>query len=309
MAAPEWLAVIEEEIIVCLNPQVLMQIEQDTLWLLNRQNINRQNISNKNIIYKLESRDLLQVLASSLGITPLSKGAIVIWTYYTDVPIKAQNAINSFAGLATNQAPILRTLMNVDGDISQKVCQDILQHPFSDRILQAHSFVIGQISQQLVTAIKTYLEAQLRPLVILIVSLITTFAWYEPFHNATKNLRFSSAIVNNFWIDAIILFLIVFILIWVINKLKLSFDFLESKFAKLIAIAAVLTVFLEWLIPSIKLLNNNLMIKIVAQISTYAHLYFPIAIISFRKFILDYLGKLLMKLPFLVKFIFGRFVR
>ncbi|MFM7887699.1 MAG: hypothetical protein ACKPCM_13635, partial [Pseudanabaena sp.] len=77
MAAPEWLPIVEEEIIVRLNPKVLAQIEEDTSGFSDR--LNRDG----DIIYRLNSQDLLQVLASSVGIAKSSQGAIVIWTYYT----------------------------------------------------------------------------------------------------------------------------------------------------------------------------------------------------------------------------------
>jgi len=130
VAAPDWLAIVEEEIIVRLNPKVLAQIEEETSGFSDRHNRNGE------IIYKLNNQELLQVLASSVGMTPSSQGAITIWTYYNDLPRKSRNAGKAQLDQVSEvkPSPILRTLMNVDGDLSQKVCQDILQHPLSDRI-------------------------------------------------------------------------------------------------------------------------------------------------------------------------------
>ena len=116
MATPEWLAIVDDEIILRLNPTVLTQIEQESQGFVERYD------QNEDIIYNLNSQELLKVLASSVGLAPLSQGTIIIWTYYTDITDK-NGSLSNLPDL--NQLPILRTL---------RPQYSSLLHPFSDHL-------------------------------------------------------------------------------------------------------------------------------------------------------------------------------
>lgn len=314
MAAPEWLAIVEEEIIVRLTPKVLAQIEEDTLGFRDRHNRDEE------IIYKLNSQELLQILASSVGIAPSSQGAIVIWTYYKDLPDRSEHTDTPKLSEA-KQSPILRTLMNVDGDLSQKVCQDILKHPLSDRIFKAHSFIVGQISRQFITALEDFVEAKLRPLAIATVSMVTVLTWCEPLR---QHFHLPDALIGNCWSIIIATPIAALIIWWLISKLPFQLPdlpksvldigkwlvvILESRILQIVAIAIIAILILGWLAVHFVLPPNATLSRIIHNIQNYAEPYVPIAIVSLRKLIVSNLGKIFLRYSFFVKLIFGRFIK
>ncbi len=314
MAAPEWLAIVEEEIIVRLNPKVLAQIEEDTSGFSDRHN------RHGDIIYKFNSQELLQVLASSVGITPSSQGAITIWTYYNDLADKPRNLAKTQLS-ETKQSPILRTLMNVDGDLSQKICQDILQHPLGDRILKAHSFIVGQISRQLITAIEDYVEAKLRPFAIATISMVTVLTWCEPLR---QHFQLSNTFIGNCWGIIIAAPMIMLIIWWLISKLpfqlpdlpkslsdigKWLVSILESRFLQIVAVVIISILISSWLAVNFALPAKSPLKYSIDSIQNFAEPYLPIAIISLRKLIVSVLGKVFFRYSFFVKLIFGRFIK
>jgi hypothetical protein len=316
VAAPEWLAIVKEEIIVRLNPEVLSQIEEGALGFSDRHNRDRY------IIYKLNNQELLQVLASSVGMTPSSQGAITIWTYYNDLPHKPRNEGQEQLDqvLDAKPSPILRTLMNVDGDFSQKVCQDILQHPLSDRILQAHSFIVGQISRQLITAIENYVEAKLRPFAIAMISMTAVFAWCEPIR---QHLHLPD-VLSDCWSMIIAAPLAVLIIWWLISKLPFQLPdlpksvldisnrlvmILDSRALQIVALIVVNTLFSSWLAVKFILPHNAILNSIIQSIQNFAEPYLPFAIISLRKLIVSVLGKIFFRYSFFIKLVFGRFLK
>ncbi len=299
MAAPKWLAIVEEQIIVRLDPQVLTQIEEDTLGFADRLTYGAD------IIYKLNSQDLLQVLASSVGLSPSSQGAIVIWTYYDNLPI-------------------LRTLMNVDGDLSQKIRQDLLQHPLSDRIVKAYGFIVSQISRQLLTAIADYVEMKLRPIAIATISMVTVFAWCEPLKKSGKNIHLPDAVIVNCWSMIIAAPITVLILWWLISRLPFPLPdvpksaqqlgrnllyVLESRVFQVVAIAIITILLLGWLAVTFIEPINAPLVRFLSNVQTYAELSLPIAVISLRKLIISNLSKIFLRSSFLVKLLFGRFIQ
>jgi len=325
---PDWLAVVEGQIIVCLNPSVLTQIQHDNFEDSDR------HVDDQETIYRLSSQSLLQVLASSVGLTKVNRqGAIVIWTYYSDTN---DNFVNDLQNLS-QRSPILRTLINIDGDMHQKVCYEILEHPLGDRILRTHGYIIGQISGQFKTVIGDYLEAKLRPLTIAAISMVTVFAWCDPLHKLSQKLHLPDFIFSNCWQMTIAAPLTVLIIWWINSKLPFrlptlinsqgNFDrqsrikllqkfgkdllkLLETPIFRFIAIGVIAFLFLTWLlITVVKLPVDNKIILIVNNIESYIEPYLPIAIISLRKLIMENLGTIFFKSAFIVKFIFGRFVR
>ncbi|MCY7331375.1 MAG: hypothetical protein LH649_01680 [Pseudanabaena sp. CAN_BIN31] len=312
VATPDWLAIVDDEISLRLSPSVLAQIDLDTQGLAT-------NDDRHAIIYKVNSQKLLQVLASSVGMASLRQGAIVIWTYYND------NIGNSSQ---VSESPILRTLISIDGDLSQKVCQDILKHPQSDRILKAHSFLVGQISRQFVTAIADYIEEKLRPFAIAIISFVTTVTWYEPLQNINKRFDLSANLIaplaNQRWLIAIAAPITV-LMVWGIYanlNLKLPtlprnsqkiftklLKLLERQISQVLAIAVVLTLFLGWVAIQVAIPIDNHWNNLIITIQSYLELYLPIAIVSLRKSIVSGLGPIFLRYPFFVKLIFGRFIR
>ncbi len=324
MATPKWLAIVDDEIILRLNPTVLTQIEQESRGFVEHYD------QHEDIIYNLNSQELLQVLASSVGLAPLSQGTLIIWTYYTDItdtPGKNGNLPD------LNQLPILRTLINIDGNLSQKVCQDILKHNLSDRILKAHSYIVGQISGQFVTAIANYIEVKLRPFTIAAISMVTVFAWCEPLQKFGSKLPLPDIVMGNCWL-MIIAAPITVIAIWWINsklpfklpslpKLKRNFasifiqrlskiilKLLESRILRMLAIAVIAILVLIWLLTTFADFPiDSQLNRVIGNIESDVESYLPIAIISLRKLIVNTLGKIFLRYPFFVKLIFGRFIR
>ena len=310
VSAPEWLAIIDDEIKFSLSPSVLFQIEK---------NILEANLeANSEIIYKLNSQKLLQVLASSLGMASLRQGAIVIWTYYND--------LDGSPDLDTDvmRSPILRTLLNIDGKLSQKVCLDILSHPLGDRILQAHSYLVGQVSRQFVTAIADYVEAKLRPFTIATISMATAIAWCDPLQKLGQKYQLPDVVIANCW-SLIIAAPIVVLLIWWINsRLSLRLPslpksaqqfgqfllkLLESRAFQIVAIASIAILLISWLVITFGHLPINGQLSLVIRgMVSYVEPYLPVAIISLRKLIVSALGKIFFKYSFFVKLIFGRFI-
>jgi hypothetical protein len=334
---PDWLAVVEDQIVVCLNPNVLTQIEHNA-FAEGGLHGDLHNVADEEIIYKLNSQDLLQVLASSVGLSKVNRqGAIVIWTYYSDTDVNflsdPQNLSNNLAA----RSPILRTLINIDGDMYQKVCYEVLEHPLGDRILRTHGYIVGQISGQFKTVIGDYLESKLRPLTIAAISMVTVFAWCDPLHKLGQKLHLPDFIFSNCWQMMIVAPITVLLIWWLYSKFpfrlptlinsegnfdrqsgikllqKLGKDLLkllETPIFRFIAIAVIAFLFLTWLlITVVKLPVDNKIILIVNNIESYIEPYLPIAIISLRKLIMDNLGTIFFKSAFIVKFIFGRFVR
>jgi hypothetical protein len=77
-----------------------------------------------------------------------------------------------------------------------------------------------------------------------------------------------------------------------------------------VAIAVIGCLFLSWLFLALeKLPVDSQIVKVISMIESYIEPYLPIAIISLRKLIMDNLGTIFFKSAFIVKFIFGRFVR
>ena len=328
MATPEWLAIVDDEIILRLNPTVLTQIEQESLGFVERYD------QNEDIIYNLNSQELLQVLASSVGLAPLSQGALIIWTYYTDITDK-NGSLSNLPDL--NQLPILRTLINIDGDLSQKVCQDILKHHLGDRILKAHSYIVGQISGQFVTAIANYIEVKLRPFTIAAISTATVFAWCEPLRKLGTKWQLPDVVIGNCWNIIIAAPITVLAIWWINSKLpfklpslpkfnrnfasifvqrlgKIILKLLESRILRMVAIAVIAILVLMWL--SGWLLTtfaqypiDGQLNRVIRNIESDVESYLPIAIISLRKLIVNTLGKIFLRYPFFVKLIFGRFLR
>lgn len=312
VATPDWLAIIDDEISLWLNPTVLDQIELDT-----------QDLADPNeIIYRVNSRDLLQVLASSVGMAAKQQGAIAIWTYYTD-------KIGDLGDSKTETSPpILRTLMNIDGDISQKVCEDILYHPRADRILTTHSFLVGQISRQFLTAIADYVEQKLRPFAIATVSFTTTITWCDPLQNMGERFSFSADfatyLANQCWTIATAAPIVVLMIWWIYSKLNLTLPplpkfsrkfftnllrLLESQFLRLVAIAVVITLIFCWIAIQVAIPIEDHASSFIVTLEALVEPYLPVAIISLRKWIVSTLGKIFFRYPFFVKLIFGRFIR
>ncbi|MEA5478443.1 hypothetical protein VB774_12515 [Pseudanabaena galeata UHCC 0370] len=313
VATPDWLAIIDDEISLWLNPTVIDQIYLDT-----------QDLANANeIIYRVNSRDLLKVLASSVGMAAKRQGAIAIWTYYTD-------KIGSLGNLSTTEtdSPILRTLIHIDGDLSQKVCEDILYHPRADRILTTHSFVVGQISRQLLTAISDYVEQKLRPFAIATVSFTTTITWCDPLQNLGKRFSFSADLTaylsNQCWAMASAAPIVVLMIWWIYSKLNLTLPslpkssqkfftnllgLLESQVFRLVAIAVVIILIFCWITIRVAIPIEARANSFIVTLESLVEPYLPVAIISLREWIVSGLGKIFFRYPFFVKLIFGRFVR
>jgi hypothetical protein len=309
VAMPNWLAIVDDEIKLWLNPSVLAQIELDT-----------HGLADKNeIIYRVNSQELLQVLASSVGMAAQRQGAIVIWTYYSDNTVGLPEA---------EQQLILRTLINIDGDLNQKVCQDILKHPHADHILRTYSFLVSQISRQFLTAIANYVEEKLRPFVIAAVSFTTTITWCDPLQNLGKRFSFSADLTaylsNQCWAMASAAPIVVLMIWWIYSKLNLTLpslpkssqkfftnllDLLESKVFRLVSIAMVILLIFCWITIRVAVPIEARANSFIVNLESLVEPYLPVAIISLRQWIVSGLGKIFFRYPCFVKLIFGRFIR
>ncbi|OIP69687.1 MAG: hypothetical protein AUK48_14330 [Oscillatoriales cyanobacterium CG2_30_44_21] len=306
MAATQLISIIDDEIVVKLSPIAIAQVEQE-----------RQKDSHRDgreILYRLDSHKLLEVLASSLGIASLRQGAIIIWTYFVEEPSQPEE----------HQTPILRTLINIDGDLTQKICRDILEHPLADRLFTVHSYLIGQISQQLTTALNDYIEQKIRPLEIGFVTFTGAIAWNDPIINISQRLSFPTPLMNIVMSQySAILIAVVTVVLWRLISLQFlpnSYQraigrlfkniqlFLENKYSQYVAIAVV-SIFIGCSIAlAQKSLSPNTQ-AIINTIKPWTELYLPIALISLRKLIIGAIGKIFLQNSFLMKLIFGRFIK
>ena len=311
-SAPEWLAIVDDEIKLWLSPSVLMQIEQDILEINSK--------VNNEVIYKLNSQELLQVLASSVGIASLRQGAIVIWTYYNDLD---SGDLDS----RITRSPILRTLIDIDGKLSQKVCLDILSHPLGDRILKAHGYLVGQVSRQFVTAIADYIEAKLRPFTIATISMATAIAWCDPLRKLGEKYHLPDVVIGNCWRIVIAAPITILLIWWINSKLlwslpslpksiqefgQLLLKLLESRIFQIVAIAVMAILFVSWIASWLMITFTHMdaqLSRSLHDLVTYVEPYLPVAILSLRKWIVSALGKVFFKYSFFVKLIFGRFIK
>ncbi|NUN64198.1 hypothetical protein HCU40_05395 [Pseudanabaena biceps] len=310
MAKPDWLAIVDDEVVLRLSPIALSQIEQE------RQQSIADGIEQE-IIYRLDSAKLLSVLASSLGIASSRHGAIIVWTYFDD---DANLALEQKA----QTSPILRTLLSLDGDLTQKICQDILQHPHADRILAAHSYLISQISRQIVTAIADYVAQKTQPIEIAVISFTAAIFWSDLFAVIGKRFNLPIEALNTLTAQStpIIVTVLVLIVWWLVKDIPVSraiqrkikqlfqnlITTLEKQYLQYIAIAAIVisvicSMGLDWIS-----VDPNFQI-IVADLKPWTEAYLPIALVSLRKRIAAMLGKVFLRIPFVVKLIFGRFIR
>lgn len=323
MATPDWLSIDNDAIVLRLNSDVLSQIEQDYKAVKDYQ---RQG--NAELSYKYFSNvELLKVLASSIGLDSYRQGAIIFLTYYQEESTQSKNygQKNSISP----RLPILRTLMHLDGDVAQKVCRDILKHPLGDRILKAHSFIVRQISTHFLTVINDYVEERLRPYTIASVTLVTILSWCTPIQNLGKSLKLPEILLDNCWLMSLVIILILLMVWWGLTRLpwklpplprsrelflknlgKYLLGLLEKPVLQLIAIAVIGFLVLSWLAISLAVIPIDAQLgRMIQTIQDYAEPYLPVAIISLRKLIISNLGKILMRYSFVLKFIFGRFIK
>ncbi|MBD2177410.1 hypothetical protein H6F42_10850 [Pseudanabaena sp. FACHB-1998] len=327
MATPDWLSIDDDEIVLQLNPDVLSQIEQDY-----RAARGSQNNWNEKVVYKyFNSRELLKVLGSSMGMSSYRQGAIVFRTYYQDNSLRSSNHEQNYGqkNIDTQGLPILRTLMHLDGDVAQKVCHDILSHPVGDRIVKAHTFVIRQISSQFLTVINDYVEEKLRPYAIALISMITVLSWCTPIQNLGRSLRLPELLISNCWFMSLVIFVTLLLLWWGVTKLPWQMPslprsrqsllrdlgtyllgLLENPILQIIAIAIIGFLLLSWLAIALAVIPIDAQFgRIIQNTQNYVEPSLPVAIISLRKLIINNLSKILTRYSFVLKFIFGRFIK
>jgi len=313
VAANQLIYIVDDQIVMRLSPIAIAQIDQDRLQSNARLGT---KVGTKEILYKLDSSKLLQVLASSLGIASSRQGAIIIWTYF--------EADSSNAEQEQLSAPILRTLITIDGDLTQKICQEILEHPSADLLLRVHSYLIGQISQQLTTAIADYIAKKIRPIEIICVTFTAAIAWNDQFVAISQRLNFPPQFINIFISQySVILITLVAVVLWKFWSVKLlpiprqravarffsNFQlFLGNQYLQYVAIAAVSIFIVCTIATTQNFFSPNTQI-IISELKLWTKLYLPIALLSLRKPITRAIGKLFLRIPFLVKLIFGRFIR
>jgi hypothetical protein len=191
-----------------LNAKVLRQFDVQ----------NEHFLADSKVVCNIDRRDLVRLLETALGYSATSQGAIVIWTYYDEI---------------SPEQPIVRTLLSLDGDISQKIYQPCLRYAYIDLIFKTHSYVIRQISQQLVITIANYLDSKLFPINLFFCSLIGSLTFCNAIDAIAKpwlNQFLANPVFlwfSNFpwrcWLVAIAFSLMV-LCIW-----KLSSHLLENK--------------------------------------------------------------------------------
>jgi hypothetical protein len=326
--APDWLAIIDDEVHFRLHPRLLREVERGLSDLDVRQKAET--------IYKIDSKDLIKVLVSSLGIAPdcKGKGAIVIWTYCDEISLTD---------------PILRTLLDIDGDFSQKVNQSLLRSPIAASIVQVHSYVISQISQQLITVIADYIARQLQPLSIAIITFITTVTWNDPLQAFLKKIKLSSEakqimtnITSHSLVFAFTTTFLVLVAWWIFYRSpfakflksqsnrqqliseilqKLSFSLqklgkkllqlLESEWAQRLAIAAMVVLGICWLALWKGIPLSPQWREAIIRLKSLLEPYLPVAIVSTRKKIQDFAWKIVSSnfglIQSIFKFVFKQF--
>jgi hypothetical protein len=350
--ASSWLTIDDDELKLQLSLDVLMQVEADMAEFASR--------DRTAIIYKLDSELLLPVLASGFGISKAfnAKGAIAVWTYYDQI---------------STTVPIVRTLLTLDGDLSQKVNQQFLQSPIAERIISVHSFLIGQISQQIVTVITEYIYLRLQPYVIGFSTYVATRLYFcDPIRAIIAKLADSLSMPNelqtalqtatNHFTDcnilAVSLTAIALLIWWLVSKSPLAFlrqsfqspnskegqissmgqsfikslnqlcfrifnkslnqlgaDFLkllDSRWAKILAIALLLVLGVSWLLESQGMLLSTQQRTSVHKLASSLEPFLPLAIISVRQKIISWLGNIFFGNPLssklFIKLFFGRFL-
>ena len=326
MANPKWLEIIENEIVLCLTPEVLTQIEQDRLTFAASRLIASPKPNDDHVIYRLNSRELLSLLATSISSKPAQAqgGAITIWTYYRDR--LADSPIKPYSAEIT---PILQTVIYLDGDFHQRICWDILEHPLSDRICQAHGYVIGQISHQVVQAIANYIDEKLRPWTIATISAVTVFGWCDPLKALGQKLNLPDPILSNCWGMVITAPVVMLALLWMAEQLpwrlpplpqklaitgrnfgKTLLNFLESRFLQTLAIACITFMLASGaLIYWADIPRNSTEWQIIDLIQDWIEPYLPIALISIRKRLTNLVVDLFRRYPLVIKLIFKRFLK
>ena len=326
MATPKWLEIIEDEIVLGLTPEVLTQIEQDRLTFAASRPLASPQPNDDHVIYRLNSRELLNLLATSVGVRSAQSkgGAIVIWTYYSDRP--AETPIQPYAAQIS---PILRTVIYIDGDLHQKICRDILDHPLSDRICQTHSYVIGQISSQVTQAIANYIDEKLRPWTIATISSVTVFSWCDPLKALGQRLSLPDSVLGNCWGMVIAAPIVILMLWWIGEQLpwqlpalpqklaitsrnfgKTLLNLLENRFLQTLAIACITFMLLSGaLIFFAVVAKDSAEWRIIDLIQDWIEPYLPIALISIRKRLISRIAKFFRRYPFVIKLIFKRFLK
>ncbi len=310
----DWLIIDDDhqiQINLRLNPKVVRQIEQDI------KELNTRPIADRKIIYRLDKQKLLKVLGSSVGVAAPSQvkpaqGTIVIWTFYDDNPDKKLNV---------SSQPILRTVMYIDGDMTQKVHKSFLANPEADRILEAHSFAIAQISRQLISAIADYLQELIRPWAIATISSVATYTWGK------------SLLPKPLWIWSIAVFLGVLAIFLISSKLKsklqssslksptftqkLNFKFsrrlgrlirkiFDNPLCQIGAIAILLSAIIGLILTESKLTIAHPLISIIHSINLRTEPYLPLAIVSARKMIVSIFT---MLFPSVIQLIFKLIIK
>ncbi|PZU99878.1 MAG: hypothetical protein DCE90_00875 [Pseudanabaena sp.] len=308
MTATQLISIVNDEVVVRLSPIAIAKIDQDRL-----QNPKPRGAA-REILYKLDSSKLLQVLASSLGIASLRQGAIIIWTYFEEESRKSED----------NQAPILRTLITIDGDLTQKIRRDILEHPSADRLFKVHNYLIGQISQQLTTAIADYVAQKIRPIEIALVTFTAAIVWNDQVIAISQRLNFPQPLINILASQfSSILITIVAVVLWRLSSLKVFpmlsqraiarlFSnlqlFLENSYLQFAAIAAVCIFMISSIALTQEIVSPDTR-TIINELKQWTEIYLPVALICLRKLIIRAIGKIFLRIPFLMKLIFGRFIR
>ena len=324
--APNWLAIIDDEVHFRLHPRLLKQIERGLSDLDVREKVEA--------IYTIDSKDLIKVLASSLGVAPdcKGKGAIIVWTYCDEI---------------SPSKPIVRTLLDIDGDFNQKVNQSLLRSPIAASIVQVHSYVISQISQQLITVIADYIARQLQPVSIAIITFVTTVTWNEPLQALLKNIKLSSEakqivmnITSNSIIFALTMTFLVLVAWWILvrspfakflksgsnrqqliseilQKLGLSLQklgkkllqLLESEWAQRLAIASVIILCICWIALWQGIPLNPQWREAIIRLEALLKPYLPVAIVSTRQKLQDFAWKIVSSNFGLIQSIFKLFFK
>jgi type IV secretory pathway VirB2 component (pilin) len=170
--------------------------------------------------------------------------------------------------------------------------------------------------------------------------MVTFLTWCDPLRKIGRYLNLPDFVFGNCWLTVAVVPIAIFIIWWFNAKLsfrlpsvanflnsegkfnqkffqknlqkfgKYLLSILDGRIFRLVAIAVIGCLFLSWLFLALeKLPVDSQIVKVISMIESYIEPYLPIAIISLRKLIMDNLGTIFFKSAFIVKFIFGRFVR
>jgi hypothetical protein len=145
-------------VIISEDDEFIFNLSADMLPRLMRSAVQRRVIA-----HSIEDRELLRIVIALLGGTKNPQGALTFCSYYQSSGIEFKTASDQLNQPEAKAIAVLRTVINLDGDVIQTLRKDILPGETALQIAIVHNYLVGQIMRQFNDAIATYLRSQLQP--------------------------------------------------------------------------------------------------------------------------------------------------